>query len=1281
MLYAEIKGPHFHCFINSSVTMSPLIAILTIITTSLLCPLKGDIFYDFNNSTSFDEFLSQLSNNNNIIPVTSSINLRFNTSTVFSLSSNFFFLCHSNEQMYVSLYGYQSSTIPAVIRCSPTGRRPGQLGFHHCQVSINSIVFDSCGDIIPRRSSSYHFSIDLTISVALYCIKCSSFVCENVMFVSTYGSAIVAKNTATIEFDSFNVSNSSTQGGILLYYDQFSLNVSVIISKTSFTNLPGNHGLLPVLSHEFDIDEPLHIASGLSIIMYKYHNKATVSLNSVVFTNVSNTCLLLVYCKSVHVRTNINGLEFIGNKRYTGFHGNKHVSAMLYYYSYDWCYKKCLVHPLNISDIVFKDNHMLELFSLYIRVSEHTVLIKVSNVTFSNNVLSDESTCLNVNGPMYNENHGLMLELTNVSAIGNQGYASHHVTTPRSIMLFTQLLSIVFNGINVFTDNNMGSMIDVTNSILHLHGTFNCTSNHGYIGTCIYLHGWSLIHMHNELVANFIDNTAQVFASTIFGYRAGAMKCLFYVYTDPLTNGAPRMVFRNNTSYMYDITVYAYPIIKCKLCNNATNNSWDEIKLFMDFGKPVSAIDSSDLSTRASRLEVKVNTGNKELFNSTDGHEEHVKLFPGQNFSLTINTKDDIGRNVWSTVRVVMMPSPGIEDVWLSDLFKHDYEWNIPGTDDGLRISTSLNVRFNSSVPFNFTHYNVIMAISLSDNPFVYFQFNIQLENCPLQNFMFNHKSGACDCLFAIHTFFKHNNLSIDNIDCKINNGLIQFTRPTLVTSGWLGKDVINDTLALSLSLSCPINHCNSNPDYKVYVVNTTDIFITDHLFTVHKDICLSGRAGPLCGECPNDTSMVFWSSECKRCSNWWLLMMVPYALGGVLLLVIIFIFNITLTVGKFNSMFFFAQICFAGLIDILQYGHQYFKDLKGPISGFAQICNVFITIMNLSFGPGEGFSMCFFHKMTQIHKTGISLVYPFYMLSLVILISVISARWTWLARRIVASSVQVISTILHFSFSMMLLVFIDVFTRSYIYNANGHTTVWYFDGSKHYCKNDHLILAICTVAVTTPLILSYLFFLVFTKTLMKKYTFVNKYIRPFYEAIHAPYKPSKEYFFFLRIVVLIFFYIIYSVHRSSDPFAIYVWCVPALCIYLVLQVHFKPFNDILINHVDSFVVLSIIMTYVLTWYFFHPVLKQIHKELIVCITEVFLVFTMFVVTFVVHILKPEHRQWIINRLIFLFQVFWSRIPTKDTVTLSHENNPPPSNIDSSFYGSCSQYREPVLND
>ena len=90
-------------------------------------------------------------------------------------------------------------------------------------------------------------------------------------------------------------------------------------------------------------------------------------------------------------------------------------------------------------------------------------------------------------------------------------------------------------------------------------------------------------------------------------------------------------------------------------------------------------------------------------------------------------------------------------------------------------------------------------------------------------------------------------------------------TRPI---GSWLGR--INNS-TLGFTNICPSGNCRST----AMAINVSNI---DH------SICIDGKTGVRCGQCINTFSIIFGTTECRHCSNLWLLTLVGYAAIGVIL-------------------------------------------------------------------------------------------------------------------------------------------------------------------------------------------------------------------------------------------------------------------------------------------------------------------------------------------------------------------------------------------------------------
>ena len=133
---------------------------------------------------------------------------------------------------------------------------------------------------------------------------------------------------------------------------------------------------------------------------------------------------------------------------------------------------------------------------------------------------------------------------------------------------------------------------------------------------------------------------------------------------------------------------------------------------------------------------------------------------------------------------------------------------------------------------------------------------------------------------------------------------------------------------------------------------------------------CLNNRAGIMCGQC----SRVLGFSGCRVCTNNNIGLVVGFALLGILLVVIISLFNITITDGYVNGLIFYCNIV-SLLLDVA-------LTLSLP-----PISNVVINWINLNFG----IEACFYNGMTDLQLSALSLIFPLYLGVILFVITVVS--------------------------------------------------------------------------------------------------------------------------------------------------------------------------------------------------------------------------------------------------------------------------------------------------
>ena len=181
---------------------------------------------------------------------------------------------------------------------------------------------------------------------------------------------------------------------------------------------------------------------------------------------------------------------------------------------------------------------------------------------------------------------------------------------------------------------------------------------------------------------------------------------------------------------------------------------------------------------------------------------------------------------------------------------------------DPCELFTILKENYNVINPFQIRIPLTFPVNAIEGNADIFY---VPLQPCP-KGFSLS-SSGYCQCDPVLSNI-------LDPLTCDINDGTV--LRPA---SSWISANTVNNLHAYHVSLKCPFDYCTphstqtnlSNPDLQ----------------------CQFSRCGVLCGHCPPGLSTVFGSSQCKTCSDIFLLIIVPIALAGAVVVCVLFLLNL----------------------------------------------------------------------------------------------------------------------------------------------------------------------------------------------------------------------------------------------------------------------------------------------------------------------------------------------------------------------------------------------------
>ena len=168
-----------------------------------------------------------------------------------------------------------------------------------------------------------------------------------------------------------------------------------------------------------------------------------------------------------------------------------------------------------------------------------------------------------------------------------------------------------------------------------------------------------------------------------------------------------------------------------------------------------------------------------------------------------------------------------------------------------------------------FSEYYKECELFLTIEPYIYEYYDafyVQLLSCPIG---FTLQDGACKCDPLLPS--------------KITSCFIDYSAVNRPADTWITADTQTNNTKYLIS-DCPMDYCLPYSSY----VNLQ-----------HPDTqCQFSRAGILCSQCQHPLSMVFGSSRCMQCTNLHILITTGIIMAGILLVVLLYLLNLTVTSG-----------------------------------------------------------------------------------------------------------------------------------------------------------------------------------------------------------------------------------------------------------------------------------------------------------------------------------------------------------------------------------------------
>ena len=416
----------------------------------------------------------------------------------------------------------------------------------------------------------------------------------------------------------------------------------------------------------------------------------------------------------------------------------------------------------------------------------------------------------------------------------------------------------------------------------------------------------------------------------------------------------------------------------------------------------------------------------------------------------------------------------------------------------------------------------------------------VDLLACPVG---FQLVKGRCVC----HKILLNNNIDT----CFFSDGTALILRPVPY---WIGLP--NDTNSpILIHPHCPFDYCQSK-----------EINITAESFNTQ---CKYQRSGVLCGSCREGLSMILGSSECKSCSNVYLVSISIFIVCGVALVIMLTLLNMTVSVGTLNGLILFANI--------LQANHTAFlPPTTSHTSTMIAFLRTFIAWLNLDLG----IPICFFDGLTTYVKTWLQFMFPLYVLALVGVMIIASKHSARVTRLLGTNAVSVLATLIILSYTKILRTLITAFSFTTLTGSQDyHSMVWLADGNIKYFEPKHAILFLVALLVLLLLGVPYTVTLIAAPWIQRsRFKWVSSLynrFKPLFDAYMGPYKDRHRYWtgmlLLARVVLIVLLSSIANTNTVAGPQLILLFLSLTSFGLASLTAAFKPYKNKLLNGLEIF--------------------------------------------------------------------------------------------------------------
>jgi len=287
--------------------------------------------------------------------------------------------------------------------------------------------------------------------------------------------------------------------------------------------------------------------------------------------------------------------------------------------------------------------------------------------------------------------------------------------------------------------------------------------------------------------------------------------------------------------------------------------------------------------------------------------------------------------------------------------------------------------------------------------------------------------------------------------------------------------------------------------------------------------------------------------------------MIIPIGISGLVLVMLLFTFNLTVADGHINPFLFYANI-----ININS--HIFFPKERSAM----------YTVISL-FNLDLGIETCFYNGMDDYTKMWLQLLFPIYLILIAITLT-ITSRYSSAIQKITAHRVlPVLATLFLLSYTKVLLAVSSVlfFYSKITHLPNKYSTVvWYVNANVQLFSGKFTILfTVCLIIFC--ILIPFNMILIFTRK-FSNFKAINHF-KPLLDTYQGPYKNKYYYWTGLQLLIRAVFYGLSALDKNLNLKL----CALVMLIMILLHEKLSPFKSTTINNIEFCLLINLLMLFV----------------------------------------------------------------------------------------------------